>query len=128
MRFGKGSKHTDEAKAKVSKSLIGNSRRWKGTEASHAAIHMWVKKHWGKPDHCDYCHGGTASRYEWANLSGHYFRNRIDWLQLCPPCHRRMHAKPRCPQGHFYTADNTILNVRGHRECKQCRLIRRGRV
>ena len=92
MRFNKGSKHRDESKEKVSQSLRGrtgqDARRWKGNTASYAAIHMWIKKHWGMPDHCDICHKEDVSRYEWCNWDKKYNRVREDWGQLCPSCHR----------------------------------------
>lgn len=127
MRFGKGFKHTQEAKDKVSMSLIGNKRRWRGNEASYYAIHMWIKKYWGCPDHCDMCHCESASRYEWCNKDKQYKRNREDWLQLCPSCHRKYDLSiireqvygNRCKNGHLYT-DNIFLNTRGHRVCRQC--------
>lgn len=30
------------------------------------------------------------SRYEWANISGEYKRERSDWVMLCPSCHRKI--------------------------------------
>lgn len=30
------------------------------------------------------------SRYEWANISGEYKRDRSDWVMLCPSCHRKI--------------------------------------
>ncbi len=61
---------------RVSTSLIGKygnqSRRWKGDKASYAAVHIWIKKHWGKPDHCDMCRCENASRYEGSNVDWKY--------------------------------------------------------
>ncbi len=34
--------------------------------------------------------------------------------------------KTRCPQGHLYSTDNTILNDRGHRKCRACVRVRDG--
>lgn len=61
---------------------------WKGDQASYAAIHMWVRYHFGKPGHCENC-GTTEKRmYHWANISREYKRERTDWLRLCVPCHK----------------------------------------
>lgn len=53
--------------------LIGKfgplARRWKGNDASYAAKHMWIHKHYGKANHCENDLSHTASRYEWANIS-----------------------------------------------------------
>lgn len=77
---------------RVSVSLRGkfgeDSRRWKGSHASYYAIHIWIKKHWGTPDHCDMCRCESASRFEWCNKDKKYRRVREDWFQLCPSCHR----------------------------------------
>lgn len=120
MKFRKGSVHTDESKAKMSEKLRGNKRRWKGGEASYTAIHIWIKKYWGKPDHCDICHCDSASRFEWCNKDKQYRRVRQDWLQMCPSCHRKYDARATCPKGHMYTPQNTKLNCRGHRLCLRC--------
>ena len=115
---------------RVSTSLIGKygnqSRRWKGDKASYAAVHIWIKKHWGKPDHCDMCRCENASRYEWSNIDWKYRRVREDWRQLCPSCHRKYdHFLLReklygsnCRNGH--PAAYFVSNVRGHIYCKVC--------
>ena len=116
---------------KVSQSLRGKygeeARRWKGEAAGYVAIHMWIKKHWGMPDHCDMCNCHDASRYEWCNKDKKYRRVREDWMQLCPSCHRiydcaiireRVYGE-RCRNGHIYE-ENLAYNKRGHRFCRQC--------
>ena len=75
--FKKGSKHSKKSKIKVSQSLIGktgsSSRRWKGDNASYFAKHMWIKKYYGKPTHCESKNCTKKSkRMTWANLSGEY--------------------------------------------------------
>ena len=40
---------------------------------------------------------------------------------------KRRHAaqkRTRCPQGHEYTADNTLIRPNGHRHCRACETIR----
>ena len=123
---------------RVSASLKGRygelARAWKGDKAGYVAIHMWVAKHWGKPDHCDMCHAKDASRYEWCNLDKQYRRIEMDWVQLCPSCHRiydcsiireRVYGD-RCRNGHIYI-DNLAFNNRGHRFCLACRRDTQGR-
>lgn len=104
--------------------LIGKfgplSRRWKGDKAGYVAKHIWIAKHYGRANHCERDHTHKAKRYEWANVSGKYRRDREDYIQLCPSCHRRMDAKNKCRKGHEYTAENTYTNNRGHRRCITC--------
>lgn len=105
--FTKQSKHTESSKKLISESLCGKfgekSRRWKGNNASYVAKHMWIVKHYGKANKCEQkgCHYPKVvdagrkiieqpKRYEWANISGEYKRDRSDWVMLCPSCHRKI--------------------------------------
>lgn len=105
--FIKGSKHSDKSKSLISKSLCGKfgdkARRWRGEKAGYAAKHIWIVKHYGKADRCEQkgcsypkvVDAGRRiiekpSRYEWANISGEYKRDRSDWVMLCPSCHRKI--------------------------------------
>ena len=56
---------------------------------TYNAIHVWVRKEFGKPKHCEYCKSTDAKRYEWANITGKYLLKRSDWARLCCRCHRR---------------------------------------
>lgn len=98
--FVVGSKHTDEAKRKISASLkdmtTDQARRWKGQQAGYHAVHLWLTKHYLKGSQCETCQTTKASRLEWANISGEYKREREDYMVLCPSCHRLMdNAKRR---------------------------------
>lgn len=62
---------------------------WKRFTVKHyAAVHKWISRTYGKASHCENCIK-TAKRFEWANISGEYKRERDDWKQLCPSCHRK---------------------------------------
>jgi hypothetical protein len=94
--FDRGSKHTKEIRKKVSESMVGKygdkARRWKGDDAGYVAKHMWIIKHYGKADRCEQagCTFGNPKRYEWHNISREYKRDRTDYVQLCPSCHRKI--------------------------------------
>lgn len=122
-------KHTQESKRKISMSLFGRygekSRRWKGENAGYVAKHMWINKHYKKPNKCQKCGTEIYSRLEWANLSGKHKRIKEDYIAVCVPCHRKMDAKSKCKYGHDYTKVNTFINANGHRECQICRKKRR---
>lgn len=109
---------------KVSKSLIGRfgelARRWKGEDAGYTAKHLWIVKHHGKASMCDECGTKNASRYEWSNISGEYKRDRSDYRQLCPSCHRKIDQGNYCRKGHEYTPENTYVRKEGWRVCKSC--------
>lgn len=109
---------------RVSQSLMGNHRRWLGDGASYYAKHMWILKYWGKADHCDHCHTTNASRYEWANKYHSESRNREDYIQLCPSCHRIFDQQNKCRKSHPYTPETTYINSRGHRRCLICKSVK----
>ncbi len=76
---------------------------WKGSAASDAAIHFWLKRHLVKSGRCSQCgrepeptsylrDGKRVSRVgtDWANVSGEYQRTSSDWIELCRSCHAKM--------------------------------------
>lgn len=94
-----GRKHSDEFKRKLSLNKKGKKLPqftgeknpcWKGNIAGNVAIHMWIRKHWGKPNKCENkeCEK-KSNKYEWSNIDHKYSRDRKDWLMLCILCHRR---------------------------------------
>lgn len=60
---------------------------WKSDSNHYSAIHAWLNKHIGKPNFCEHCGNQNAKKYDWANISKLYKRDRIDWLRLCRSCH-----------------------------------------
>lgn len=78
--------------------VTGNkSKHWKGEEANYNSKHRWIQKRWTKTDICEDCgrkvlpRSGTRLHHatHWANISGKYLRDRKDWKELCPKCHRK---------------------------------------
>lgn len=64
--------------------------RWKGDAVGYYGVHDWITKHYGQPKFCEKCGLDDRNRqYHWANLSGLYFRYRIDWMRMCVPCHSK---------------------------------------
>lgn len=95
----RGHTHSAETKKRLSEAKMGDrnpmhgkedelSPRWRGDEVGYFGVHDWLTKHFGQPVGCDDC--GTddpAKRYEWANISGEYRRDRSDFRRLCKKCH-----------------------------------------
>jgi len=101
--------------------LREKSAVWKGIDASYAAKHLWIVKHYGKASECSKCNGEKAKRFEWANVSGKYLREVEDYIQLCPSCHRRMDKGDFCKRGHRFDDKNTyIIKSRNARACRKC--------
>ncbi len=117
----------DKISQRVSQSLIGKygkeSRRWKGENASYVAKHMWLIKHYGNASKCEICHTKESKRFEWANISGEYKHERSDYMELCPSCHRKYDNRKSnfCKHGHEFTEENTYIDPRGFRQCRECR-------
>ncbi len=56
-------------------------------------LHDWIKRHWGKPYHCELCGlkeipKGKIVYFDWSNKTGIYNKNRKNWWQLCKKCHK----------------------------------------
>ena len=98
-----------------------SSNAWKGEKAGYHAVHIWLSKHHNKGDSCEHCKTTTASRLEWANISGEYKRERDDYMVLCPSCHRLYDQDNKCNKGHEYKPETTHTNNRGHRTCLICK-------
>lgn len=94
-----GRSHTPEARARISEALKGNTNgpagedhhNWRGDQVGYFALHEWITRHHGRPCECEAC-GTTdpSKRYEWANVSGEYRRDRADFRRLCKRCHNDM--------------------------------------
>lgn len=92
--YWKGKKFSPEYRKKLSEAHIGIQAEdkhplWKGQGAGYGSLHIWVSKHLGKPSKCEHCNTTTAKRFEWANVSGEYYRDLNDWIRLCKKCHHK---------------------------------------
>jgi hypothetical protein len=98
--FKKGHKLSERTKQIIGESSRGrNNWNWKGDKVGYNALHTWVSREYGKPYKCEMegciyprkdLHGKimkAPKRYEWANITGKYLRDRDDWMMMCPSCH-----------------------------------------
>lgn len=91
-------------------------------------LHYFIRRVMGTPSICDDCGTTDNRRYEWANISGDYKWDLLDWKRLCVPCHKKLDEgartythKTHCLRGHGYTRDNTINRADGSRQCRECK-------
>ena len=63
------------------------SSLWEKNVREYQSIHLWVKTNFGRPDFCEFCKK-TQGKFEWANKTGRYIKDKLDWLRLCHICHR----------------------------------------
>lgn len=81
------------------------SSHWKGNNVGYYGLHHWIRKTFGSAKKCENkkckyprknAAGNTIKepkRYEWALKKGKkYTRNKKDYFQLCPSCHRKYDA------------------------------------
>lgn len=64
------------------------SSSWLGEDAGYFAKHNWIRRYYGSAKECERCHTDKKKRFEWANISGKYYRIREDFISLCVDCHR----------------------------------------
>lgn len=76
---------------------------WKGNKIGYWGVHSWIERKLGKPKKCEFCGNTTAKRFEWANISGKYLRNKEDWKRLCKKCHSRYDYEQFGDRRVFYT-------------------------
>jgi len=63
---------------------------WKGDKVGYNALHQWLNRNYGKESICEYCGTKKSKRYEWANITGKYLRDRKNWKRLCSKCHHKL--------------------------------------
>ena len=108
--FNKGKKFTKEHRKKLSEAHKGQvawctgkknpkvtgekNFNWKGDKASKVAIHLWVRRHRGKPQAYSIC-GRTVEEtvIDYANIDHKYKRNLEDYIPMCRKCHRNYDYK-----------------------------------
>lgn len=85
------------------------SHLWKGDETKYEGKHTHLRRTFGSAkDHpCMMCNGkNLKGRMEWANVSGLYKRELIDWITLCLGCHRQFELltgrRKRAKEGTYY--------------------------
>ena len=104
-----------------SRGLAQSNGAWKGESAGYAAKHKWLDRNFGRPRKCENCGTEKAKKFEWANISGKYHREREDYKCLCTSCHRKMdRRKSHCKNGHLATIKTTYIDKDGHRICRPC--------
>ena len=66
-----------------------NNSSWKGKRAKYKALHLRKTVESGQPRLCESCGSTTATRYEWASMSGRYDDPK-DYKRLCKSCHAKL--------------------------------------
>lgn len=96
---------------------------WKGQGASYNVIHRWLSHWYGRPSKCEICGTTKSKKFEWANISGKYIRDRADFKRVCISCHRVMDRKPTCKKGHALSGTNLII-YKNHPTFRICRICK----
>lgn len=67
-----------------------NNHTWEGDNVKYEGSHTWIHKNWGQPIICEICknkRSEVSRNYHWANRTGIYDRNPINWIRACVWCH-----------------------------------------
>ena len=84
----KGLTKEDYRIKKIADKISGsNHYNWKGEKVTYKSLHQWINKRFGRIQKCEKCGTTLTKRFEWANKSGKYKRDRDDWMGLCTSCH-----------------------------------------
>ena len=94
MRFGQEFKDKMSiiARARIARG-VPMPTNFKETGVGYSGIHRWVANHYGRERKCELCGNIRAKRYEWANKTDEFSRDRANWLRLCTKCHFKMDNK-----------------------------------
>jgi hypothetical protein len=92
-----GLRVSQETEFKKGENLAEKHKFWKGDKVGYMALHKWIHNNWGKAGQCFRCRV-LNKKYQWANVTGVYDRNKKNWEQLCLSCHRKEDIKnPKRP-------------------------------
>lgn len=76
-----------------------NSNRWSGEKVGRTGLHYRIYRVYGRAKKCELrvlkrgvCKCKSES-YDWANISGEYKHDIMDFIQLCRSCHERFDKK-----------------------------------
>lgn len=88
----KGMIFSAEIRKRMSVGSIGKgsnekNSQWKGDNVGYQALHAWIVRKLGKASFCSNDKTHLTNRYHWANISGEYKRDILDYKSLCPLCH-----------------------------------------
>lgn len=87
------------------------NHQWKGEDAGYTTKHTWASRTFGTPRRCEHCASESEKRYDWANVSGQYKRERADWLRLCRRCHTRYDRAIRLKKNKRYEFNGESLTL-----------------
>ena len=83
--------HNEEHKRKISMSLLGNTRNFKGNNVGYHALHHWIRKYLPSSKICQICN--KIPSYDLANITGTYNRDFSNWKYLCRSCHMTLDGR-----------------------------------
>lgn len=63
--------------------------QYKTKGLGYGGVHIWLRKKFGSPKHCEVCDRKDKKAYDWAKKTGkNYTRRRSNFLRLCRGCHQ----------------------------------------
>lgn len=59
------------------------------SSSNYLKLHYWVRKKLGRANYCSNNRNHKSKRYDWANISGEYRKDILDYKSLCRSCHEK---------------------------------------
>jgi len=83
-----GRKISEQGRKNISLSKMGSKHPgWKGDNVGYKGLHCWISSNWGRLKECEQCGIKKAKKFEWANITSVYDRNKDNWKRMCCSCH-----------------------------------------
>lgn len=79
-------RNDQEYKVRMSDAHKSKVGTWSGSYKEYVALHDWIRRQVGSAKSCIVC-GESNKRIHWANLSGNYEKDTLDYTPLCTQCH-----------------------------------------
>lgn len=105
-------KHHIPARPAIKRFQCGSANAyWSGDSVGYKGAHNRVEAVRGRPRLCVECKTTSASRYEWANLTGNY-KDPHDYKRLCRSCHIRFDNSRRRGSNHLLPDEVRAIRTR----------------
>lgn len=73
--------------------------KWRGDAVGRIQAHAWLNRNNPKSGVCERCGEHRKTHLAFKGANGEWSRNRDDYLELCPSCHKRFDLAKSATEG-----------------------------